>query len=163
MHHLQSVNLYRFKYRMPFTYHRLSQCEDLLFPVIDRSNIHQAKAISELISSNLLLIELLSHFPFAHVEYKKIEGEGGDQEEGWVVEIGVTHTISEKNSDNSYSKKIFPNKFSAKLALKKHVREMEKVIQLYVEDEPTDEEWRNDLKLHGKQRESRKGCGQRKT
>ena len=148
---------------MPFTYHRLSQCEDLLFPVIDRiANIHQAKAISDLISSNLLLIELLSHFPFADISYKQV-GVGGDQEEGWVVEVGVTHTISEKNSDNSYSKKIFPNKFSAKLALKKHVREMKKVIQLYVEDEPTDEEWLDSLKLHGKQRESRKGCGQRKT
>ena len=147
---------------MPFTYHRLSDLESLLFSVQDRSNVHQAKAIDELISSNLLLIELLSHFPFADISYKQVGGEGG-QEEGWVVEIGVTHTISEKNSDNSYSKKIFPNKFSAKLALKKHVREMEKVIQLYVEDEPTDEEWRNDLKLHGKQRESRKGCGQRKT
>jgi hypothetical protein len=148
---------------MPFTYHRLSDLESLLQPVQDRSNVHQSKAIDDLVSSNLLLIELLSHIPFAHVEYKKIEGGEGGQEEGWVVEVGVTHTISEKNSDNSYSKKIFPNKFSAKLALKKHVIEMQKVIQLYVEDEPTDEEWRNSLKLHGKQRESRKGCGQPKT
>jgi hypothetical protein len=148
---------------MPFTYHRLSDLESLLQPVQDRSSVHQSKAIDDLVSSNLLLIELLSHFPFAHVEYKKVEGGEGGQEEGWVVEIGVTHTISEKNSDNSYSKKIFPNKFSAKLALKKHVMEMQKVIQLYVEDEPTDEEWRNSLKLHGKQRESRKGCGQPKT
>ena len=150
---------------MPIVTHfRLSQVEDLLFPVIDRiANIHQAKAIEDLIGSTLYLLDLTRDLKVLQLECKKIEGEGGDQEEGWVVEVGVTHTISEKNSDNSYSKKIFPNKFSAKLALKKHVREMEKVIQLYVEDEPTDEEWRNDLKLHGKQRESRKGCGQRKT
>jgi len=147
---------------MPFTYHRLSQCEDLLFPVIDRSNIHQAKAIDDLISSNLLLIELLSHFPFADISYKQVGG-GGGQEEGWVVEIGVTHTISEKNSDNSYSKKIFPNKFSAQRALKKHVKDVKKMIQLYIEDELTDEEWLDSLKLHTKRKKGKVESGQPKT
>jgi hypothetical protein len=137
--------------------------EDILICVQSKCNYIQRKAYDDLVGANLLLIELLSHFPLCKIDYKKVEGGRGDKEEGWVVEVGVTHTISEKNSDNSYSKKIFPNKFSAKLALKKHVIEMQKVIQLYVEDEPTDEEWRNSLKLHGKQRESRKGCGQPKT
>ena len=129
----------------------------------NKCNYIQRKAIDDLVSANLLLIELLSQFPLCKIDYKKVGTGGEGQEEGWVVEVGVTHTISEKNSDNSYSKKIFPNKFSAKLALKNHVMEMEKVIQLYVEDEPTDEEWLDSLKLHGKQRESRKGCGRPKT
>ena len=148
---------------MAYTYHALSAIEDILEPLANRGNCWQKLAIENLIGSNLFLLDLTRDLKVLQLECKKIEGGEGGQEEGWVVEVGVTHTISEKNSDNSYSKKIFPNKFSAKLALKKHVREMEKVIQLYVEDEPTDEEWRNDLKLHGKQRESRKGCGQRKT
>ena len=148
---------------MAYTYHALSAIEDILEPLANRGNCWQKLAIENLIGSNLFLLDLTRDLKVLQLECKKIEGGEGGQEEGWVVEVGVTHTISEKNSDNSYSKKIFPNKFSAKLALKKHVREMEKVIQLYIEDEPTDEEWRNDLKLHGKQRESRKGCGQRKT
>ena len=154
---------------MPYTINALSIIEDLLFPVIDRAcNIHQSRAIDDLISANLLLIELLGQYPLAYIKYKSIEqsktegGEGGIKK-GWVVEVGVTHTISQKNSDNSYSKKIFPNKFSAQRALKKHVKDVERMLQLYIEDEPTDEEWRNSLKLHGKHRESRKGCGHPKT
>ena len=148
---------------MPLTHHRLSDIEDLLFPVQNKSNVHQAKAIDDLISANLLLIELLGQYPLANVQYKKVEGGEGGIKKGWVVEVGVTHTISQKNSDNSYSKKIFPNKFSAQRALKKHVKDVERMLQLYIEDEPTDEEWRNSLKLHGKHRESRKGCGHPKT
>ena len=148
---------------MAFTIHRLSDIEDLLFPVIDRAcNIHQRKAIDDLISANLLLIELLSQYPLANVQYKKVEGGEGGIKKGWVVEVGVTHTISQKNSDNSYSKKIFPNKFLAQRALKKHVKDVERMVQLYMEDEPTDQEWLDSLKLHGKQRESRKGCGRSK-
>ena len=147
---------------MPLTYHRLSDIEELLFPVQNRSNIHQSKAIDLLVSANLLLIELLSQYPLANVQYKKVEGVGGGIKKGWVVEIGVTHTISQKNSDNSYSKKIFPNKFLAQRALKKHVKDVERMVQLYMEDEPTDQEWLDSLKLHGKQRESRKGCGRSK-
>ena len=148
---------------MPLTYHRLSDVEDLLFPVQNRSNVHQSKAIDDLISANLLLIELLSQYPLANVQYKKVEGGEGGIKKGWVVEVGVTHTISQKNSDNSYSKKIFPNKFLAQRALKKHVKDVERMVQLYMEDEPTDQEWLDSLKLHGKQRESRKGCGRSKT
>ena len=148
---------------MPFTYHRLSDLESLLHPVQNRSNVHQSKAIDSLVSANLLLIELLGQYPLANVQYKKVEGREGGIKKGWVVEIGVTHTISKKNPDNSYSKKIFPNKFSAQRALKKHVKDVERMLQLYIEDEPTDEEWRNSLKLHGKHRESRKGCGHPKT
>jgi len=148
---------------MPLTHHRLSDIEDLLFPVQNKSNVHQNRAIDDLISANLLLIELLGQYPLANVQYKKVEGGEGGIKKGWVVEVGVTHTISQKNSDNSYSKKIFPNKFSAQRALKKHVKDVERMLQLYIEDEPTDEEWRNSLKLHGKHRESRKGCGHPKT
>jgi len=148
---------------MPYTYHRLSQVEDVLMVVQNRSNKIQRKAIDDLISANLLLIELLSQYPLANVQYKKIEGGRGDQEEGWVVEIGVTHTISEKNSDNSYSKKIFPNKFSAQRALKKHVKDVKKMIQLYIEDEPTDEEWLDGLKLHAKREKGKAKSGQPKT
>ena len=148
---------------MAYTYHALSAIEDILEPLATRGNCWQKLAIENLIGSNLFLLDLTRDLKVLQLECKKIEGGEGGQEEGWVVEVGVTHTISEKNSDNSYSKKIFPNKFSAKLALKNHVMEMEKVIQLYVEDEPTDEEWLDSLKLHGKQRESRKGCGRPKT
>jgi len=148
---------------MPYTYHRLSQVEDVLMVVQNRSNKIQRKAIDDLISANLLLIELLSQYPLANVQYKKIEGGRGDQEEGWVVEIGVTHTISEKNSDNSYSKKIFPNKFSAQRALKKHVKDVKKMIQLYIEDELTDEEWLDSLKLHAKRKKGKVESGQPKT
>ena len=87
---------------MPLTHHRLSDIEDLLFPVQSRSNVHQAKAIDDLISANLLLIELLGQYPLADIKYKSIEqsktegGEGGIKK-GWVVEVGVTHTISQKN------------------------------------------------------------------
>ena len=90
--------------------------------------------------------------PLAKVEYKKVEGGEGGIKKGWVVEIGVTHTISKKNPDNSYSKKIFPNKFSAQRALKEHVKDMKRMVQLYVEDELTDEEWLDSLKLHGRRR-----------
>ena len=148
---------------MPLTYHRLSDIEDLLFPVQNRSNVHQSRAIDLLVKNSLLLIELLSQYPLANVQYKKVEGGEGGIKKGWVVEVGVTHTISQKNSDNSYSKKIFPNKFSAQQALKKHVKNVERMVQLYMEDEPTDQEWLDSLKLHGKQRESRKGCGRSKT
>jgi hypothetical protein len=150
------------------TIHALSIIEDLLFPVIDRAcNIHQRKAIDNLIGSSLMLIELLGQYPLADIKYKSIEqsktdGVGGGIKKGWVVEVGVTHTISQKNSDNSYSKKIFPNKFLAQRALKKHVKDVERMVQLYMEDEPTDQEWLDSLKLHGKQRESRKGCGRSK-
>ena len=131
--------------------------------VQNRSNKIQCLALNELISANLLLIEMLAQFPFAQIESKKIEGGGGDQEGGWVVEIGVTHTISEKNSDNSYSKKIFPNKFSAQRALKKHVKDVKKMIQLYIEDELTDEEWLDSLKLHAKRKKGKVESGQPKT
>ena len=149
---------------MPFTFHRLSQVEDILFAVQSRSNHIQRKAIDDLVSANLLLIELLSHFPLAKIDYKKVEGGRGDKEEGWVVNIGVTHTISVKNSDNSYSKKIFKSKALAKRACDKQAIVMKKVIQSYIEDELTDEEWLKSLKLHGKQKKStKKGCGQPKT
>ena len=145
------------------SYHELSRIEDLLESVTQRSNIHQAKAISELISSALFLLELTSDKNILELTYQKIEGAGGDIDDGWVVNLGVTHTISEKNSDNSYSKKIFKSKALAKRACDKQAIIMKKVIQSYIEDELTDEEWLKSLKLHGKQRESRKGCGQPKT
>ena len=148
---------------MPFTYHRLSQTEDILICVQNKCNHIQRKAIEDLVSSNLLLIELLSQFPLCKIDYKK-GGRGGDKEEGWVVNIGVTHTISEKNSDNSYSKKIFKSKALAKRACDKQAIVMKKVIQSYIEDELTDEEWLKSLKLHGKQKKPiKKGCGQPKT
>ena len=148
---------------MPFTYHRLSQTEDILICVQNKCNHIQRKAIEDLVSSNLLLIELLSQFPLCKIDYKKV-GRGGDKEEGWVVNIGVTHTISEKNSDNSYSKKIFKSKALAKRACDKQAIVMKKVIQSYIEDELTDEEWLKSLKLHGKQKKPiKKGCGQPKT
>ena len=137
---------------MPLSFHRLSQCEELLFPVQNKSNEPIRKAIDSLVSANLLLLELISQMPLAKVEYKKVEGGEGGIKKGWVVEIGVTHTISKKNPDNSYSKKIFPNKFSAQRALKEHVKDMKRMVQLYVEDELTDEEWLDSLKLHGRRR-----------
>lgn len=149
---------------MPFSYHRLSQTEDVLFPVQNKCNHIQRKAIDDLVSANLLLIELLSHFPLCKLDYKKVGTGGEGQEEGWVVNIGVTHTISEKNSDNSYSKKIFKSKALAKRACDKQAIVMKKVIQSYIEDELTDEEWLKSLKLHGKQKKPiKKGCGQLKT
>ena len=125
--------------------------------------MHQSRAIDNLVGANLLLIELISQMPIAKIDYEKIQGGEGGIDDGWVVNLGVTHTISEKNSDNSYSKKIFKSKALAKRACDKQAIIMEKVIQSYIEDELTDEEWLKSLKLHGKQRESRKGCGQPKT
>lgn len=148
---------------MASTYHRLSDIEELLFPVQRKCNIHQSRAIDNLVGANLLLIELISQMPIAEISYKKVDGGEGGIDDGWVVNLGVTHTISEKNSDNSYSKKIFKSKALAKRACDKQAIIMEKVIQSYIEDELTDEEWLKSLKLHGKQRESRKGCGQPKT
>ena len=149
---------------MPFTYHRLSQTEDILICVQNKCNHIQRKAIEDLVSSNLLLIELLSQFPLCKIDYKKVGRGRGDKEEGWVVDVGVTHTISEKNSDNSYSKKIFKSKALAKRACDKQAIVMKKVIQSYIEDELTDEEWLKSLKLHGKQKNPiKKGCGQPKT
>ena len=49
---------------LPFTYHRLSQVEDQLFAVQSKCNYIQRRAIDDLVSANLLLIELLSQFPF---------------------------------------------------------------------------------------------------
>lgn len=149
---------------MPYSYHRLSQIEDVLFAVQSKCNHIQKKSIDDLISANLMLIELLSQFPLAKIDYKKVDRGRGDKEEGWVVNIGVTHTISEKNSDNSYSKKIFKSKALAKRACDKQAIVMKKVIQSYIEDELTDEEWLKSLKLHGKQKKPiKKGCGQPKT
>ena len=141
---------------MASTYHRLSDIEELLFPV-------QRKCIEDLISSNIYFIQLIDQMPIAKIDYKKVDGGEGGIDDGWVVNLGVTHTISEKNSDNSYSKKIFKSKALAKRACDKQAIIMKKVIQSYIEDELTDEEWLKSLKLHGKQRESRKGCGQPKT
>ena len=150
---------------MASTFHRLSQIEDLLFPVIDnlRMNVHQRKCIEDLIATNIYYIQLIEQMPIAKIYYEKIQGGEGGIDDGWVVNLGVTHTISEKNSDNSYSKKIFKSKALAKRACDKQAIVMKKVIQSYIEDELTDEEWLKSLKLHGKQRESRKGCGQPKT
>ena len=148
---------------MPFTYHRLSQVEDILICVQSKCNYIQRKAYDDLVGANLLLIELIQQMPIAKIDYEKIQGGEGGIDDGWVVNLGVTHTISEKNSDNSYSKKIFKSKALAKRACDKQAIIMKKVIQSYIEDELTDEEWLKSLKLHGKQRESRKGCGQPKT
>ena len=102
--------------------------------------------------------------PIALIDYEKIQGGEGGIDDGWVVNLGVTHTISEKNSDNSYSKKIFKSKALAKRACDKQAIIMKKVIQSYIEDELTDEEWLKSLKLHGKQKKPiKKGCGQPKT
>jgi hypothetical protein len=136
----------------------------VLFAVQNKCNHIQRKSIDDLISANLMLIELLSQFPLCKLDYKKVDRGGEDKDDGWVVDIGVTHTISVKNSDNSYSKKIFKSKALAKRACDKQAIVMKKVIQSYIEDELTDEEWLKSLKLHGKQKKStKKGCGQPKT
>ena len=149
---------------MAYTYHALSAIEDILEPLATRGNCWQKLAIENLIGSNLFLLDLTRDLKVLQLECKKIEGGEGGQEEGWVVDVGVTHTISEKNSDNSYSKKIFKSKALAKKACDKQAIVMKKVIQSYIEDELTDEEWLKSLKLHGKQKKPiKKGCGQPKT
>ena len=58
-----------------------------------------------------------------------------------VVEIGVTHTISQKNPNGTYSKKKFKTPHEARLASLKYAEEIKRMIQSYKETKLTDEQW----------------------
>ena len=73
-------------------------------------------------------------------EIKSGGGEGGIKR-AWVVEMGVTHTISQKNPDGTYSKKKFKNPHAAKLASIKYAERIKRMIQSYKENKWTDEQW----------------------
>ena len=59
----------------------------------------------------------------------------------WVVEMGVTHTISQKNPNGTYSKKKFKTPHEARLASLKYAEEIKRMIQSYKETKLTDEQW----------------------
>ena len=63
----------------------------------------------------------------------------------WVVEIGVTHTMSQKNPNGTYSKKKFKTPHEARLASLKYAEEIQRMIQSYKETKLTDEQWLDGL------------------
>ena len=127
------------------SYEQLSLVEDIIANLIDnRANTKEKVAIQKLIATGLNHVELLLAIGQAGTklatEIKSGGGEGGIKR-AWVVEIGVTHTISQKNPDGTYSKKKFKNPHAARLASIKYAEQIKRMIQSYKETKLTDEQW----------------------
>ena len=126
------------------SYEQLSLVEDIIANLIDnRANTKESVAIQKLIATALNHCELLSAIKavprLTTREIKSGGGEGGIKR-AWVVEIGVTHTISQKNPDGTYSKKKFKNPHAARLASVKYAKDIKRMIQSYKETKLTDEQ-----------------------
>ena len=127
------------------SYEHLSLIEDILIGCYRKLNTKEKIAIQKLIAAALDHCELLIAIGKAGTklvarEIKSGGGEGGIKR-AWVVEIGVTHTISQKNPDGTYSKKKFKNPHAAKIASIKYAEEIKRMIQSYKETKLTDEQW----------------------
>ena len=90
-------------------YEHLSAIESVLQTCYHKLSKKQMVAIQRLIATGLNHCELLLALGKAGTKLTtrqiKPMGVGGDIKKGWVVEIGVTHTISKKNPNGTYSKK----------------------------------------------------------
>jgi len=134
------------------SYEQLSLVEDIIANLIDnRANTKEKVAIQKLIATGLNHVELLLAIGQAGTklatEIKSGGGEGGIKR-AWVVEIGVTHTISQKNPDGTYSKKKFKNPHAARLASIKYAEQIKRMIQSYKENKWTDEQWLEGLEYY---------------
>ena len=91
------------------SYEHLSLIEDILIGCYRKLNRKEKVAIQMLIAGSLAHIELLLAIGKAGTKLStrqiKKRGGGGGIKRAWVVEVGVTHTISKKNPNGTYSKK----------------------------------------------------------
>ena len=134
------------------SYEQLSLVEDTIANLTARANAKEKVAIQKLIATGLNHCELLIAIGKAGTklvarEIKSGGGEGGIKR-AWVVEIGVTHTISQKNPDGTYSKKKFKNPHAAKIASIKYAERIKRMIQSYKETKLTDEQWLEGLEYY---------------
>ena len=139
---------------------QLSLVEDTIANLTDRANTKEKVGIQKLIATALNHCELISVFKagprLTTREIKSGGGEGGIKR-AWVVEIGVTHTISQKNPDGTYSKKKFKNPHAARLASIKYAEQIKRKIQSYKETKLTDEQWLEGLEYYDRSGRKRWG------
>ena len=131
------------------SYEHLSLVEDLLIGCYLKLNRKENVAIQRLIAGSLAHIELLLAIGKAGTKLStrqiKKMGVAGDIKRAWVVEIGVTHTMSQKNPNGTYSKKKFKTPHEARLASIKYAEDIKRMIQSYKETKLTDEQWLDGL------------------
>ena len=131
------------------SYEHLSLIEDILIGCYRKLNRKEKIAIQQTISTCLNHIELLLAIGKAGTKLTtrqiKKRGGGGGIKRAWVVEMGVTHTISQKNPNGTYSKKKFKTPHEARLASLKYAEEIKRMIQSYKETKLTDEQWLDGL------------------
>ena len=127
------------------SYEHLSLIEDILIGCYRKLNRKEKIAIQQTIATCLNHCELLLALGKAGTKLTtrqiKPMGVGGDIKRAWVVEMGVTHTISKKNPNGTYSKKKFKTPHEARLASLKYAEEIKRMIQSYKETKLTDEQW----------------------
>ena len=142
------------------SYEHLSLIEDILIGCYRKLNRKEKIAIQKLIATGLDHVELLLAIGKAGTklatEIKSGGGEGGIKR-AWVVEIGVTHTISQKNPDGTYSKKKFKNPHAARLASIKYAEQIKRMIQSYKENKWTDEQWLEGLEYYDRSGRRKRG------
>ena len=131
------------------SYEHLSLIEDILIGCYRKLSKKEKIAIQQTISTCLNHIELLLAIGKAGTKLTtrqiKKRGGGGGIKKAWVVEMGVTHTISQKNPNGTYSKKKFKTPHEARLASLKYAEEIKRMIQSYKETKLTDEQWLDGL------------------
>ena len=127
------------------SYEHLSAIESVLQTCYHKLSKKQRVALQRLIATALNHCELLLAIGKAGTKLTtrqiKKRGGGGGIKRAWVVEIGVTHTISKKNPNGTYSKKKFKTPHEARLASLKYAEEIKRMIQSYKETKLTDEQW----------------------
>ena len=143
------------------SYEQLSLVEDIIANLIDnRANTKESVAIQKLIATALNHCELISVFKAgSRLTTREIKKRGGwgEIKRAWVVEIGVTHTISQKNPDGTYSKKKFKNPHAAKIASIKYAERIKRMIQSYKETKLTDEQWLEGLEYYDRSGRKKRG------
>ena len=132
------------------SYEQLSLVEDTIANLTDRANTKEKVAIQKLIATALNHCELLCAITGSRLTTREIKSGGGEGgiKRAWVVEVGVTHTISQKNPDGTYSKKKFKNPHAARLASIKYAKQIKRMIQSYKETKLTDEQWLEGLEYY---------------
>ena len=133
------------------SYEELSAIESILFSIKKLSR-KQRVALQILVATGLNHCELLLAIGKAGTKLTtrqiKKRGGGGGMKKAWVVEIGVTHPISKKNPNGTYSKKKFKTPHEARLASLKYAEEIKRMIQSYKETKLTDEQWLEGLEYY---------------
>ena len=123
------------------SFEQLSILESILNTCFDKLNRKQSVALQQVIGCAIEYINLLDAIgKSAKLTTRQIKkrGGGGGMKKAWVVEIGVTHTISKKNPNGTYSKKKFKTPHEARLASLKYAEEIQRMIQSYKETKLTD-------------------------